>query len=130
MIFMILFVRCIWVFFLKTECTGIGVYIVNAPRRETRGTNFFKIGFLKKYVNISNLKIYLFISWMIIDSKLFPYKFFISRLLSLFYFSTVKHVEISINGLIDSRQFIYYLSFTILILSFTYNVLEYRKWKT
>ena len=49
---------------------------------------------------------------------------------SLFYFSTVKHVEISISGLIDSRQFIYYLSFTILILSFTYNVLEYRKWKS
>ncbi|MBT7982419.1 MAG: ABC transporter permease subunit [Akkermansiaceae bacterium] len=49
---------------------------------------------------------------------------------SLFYFSTVKHVQIFISGLIDSRQFIYYLSFTILILSFTYNVLEYRKWKT
>lgn len=48
---------------------------------------------------------------------------------SLFYFSTVKHVQIFISGLIDSRQFIYYLSFTILILSFTYNVLEYRKWK-
>ena len=49
---------------------------------------------------------------------------------SLFYFSTVKHVQIFISGLIDSRQFIYYLSFTIIILSFTYNVLEYRKWKT
>ncbi|MDC0049808.1 ABC transporter permease subunit [Verrucomicrobia bacterium] len=48
---------------------------------------------------------------------------------SLFYFSTVKHVQIFISGLIDSRQFIYYLSFTILVLSFTYNVLEYRKWK-
>ena len=48
---------------------------------------------------------------------------------SLFYFSTVKHVQIFISGLIDSRQFIYYLSFTILVLSFTYNVLEYRKCK-
>lgn len=47
----------------------------------------------------------------------------------LYYFSTVKHVEIFINGLIDSRQFVYYLSFTILLLTATYHVLEYRKWK-
>tara|TARA_B100000902_G_C27321305_1_gene924768 strand:+ start:4321 stop:5145 length:825 start_codon:yes stop_codon:yes gene_type:complete len=48
---------------------------------------------------------------------------------SLFYVSTVNHVEVFINGLIDTRQFVYYLSFTGLILFVTYNVLEFRKWK-
>ena len=47
----------------------------------------------------------------------------------LFYVSTVNHVEVFINGLIDTRQLVYYLSFTALILLLTYNILEFRKWK-
>ena len=47
----------------------------------------------------------------------------------LFYVSTVNHVEVFINGLIDSRQLVYYLSFTALILLITYKILEFRKWK-
>ena len=42
----------------------------------------------------------------------------------LFYVSTVNHVEVFINGLIDTRQLVYYLSFTALILLLTYNILN------
>ena len=45
------------------------------------------------------------------------------------HFSTQIHVRAFIDGLIDTRQIIYYLSFSILLLSITYHVLEFRKWK-
>ena len=45
------------------------------------------------------------------------------------HFSTQIHVRAFIDGLIDTRQIIYYTSFSILLLSITYHVLEFRKWK-
>ena len=45
------------------------------------------------------------------------------------YVSTVGHVRAFIDGLIDTRPFIYYISFAALILFFTHHVLQYRKWK-
>ncbi len=45
------------------------------------------------------------------------------------YFSTQIHVRACIDGLIDTRQFIYYISSAILLLSITHHVLEFRKWK-
>ena len=45
------------------------------------------------------------------------------------YFSTWSHVRTFIGGLIDTRQLVYYLSFTVLLLTATYHVLEFRKWK-
>ena len=38
------------------------------------------------------------------------------------YFSTVEHIKIFSQGLIDSRPFVYYLSFTVLILAITYHL--------
>jgi ABC-2 type transport system permease protein len=45
------------------------------------------------------------------------------------YFSTQNHVRVFIDGLIDTRQFVYYISFAVLLLTATYHVLEFRKWK-
>ena len=43
--------------------------------------------------------------------------------------STHYHVGLFVDGLIDTRQFVYYGSFAILLLTITYHVLEFRKWK-
>lgn len=45
------------------------------------------------------------------------------------YISTMEHVRNFIDGLIDTRQFLYYIGFAALILGLTYHVLEFRKWK-
>lgn len=45
------------------------------------------------------------------------------------HFSTVEHVQTFIDGLIDSRQFVYYISGAFLLLCISYHVLEFRKWK-
>jgi len=45
------------------------------------------------------------------------------------YVSTIGHVRTFVDGLIDTRQFVYYISFAILLLTCTYHVLEFRKWK-
>ena len=45
------------------------------------------------------------------------------------YVSTVGHVRAAVDGLIDTRPFVYYISFAVLILFFTHHVLQYRKWK-
>lgn len=45
------------------------------------------------------------------------------------YFSTFHHVPLFLDGLVDSRPVVYYLSFAFLILFFTHHVLDYRKWK-
>ncbi|MDF1815820.1 MAG: ABC transporter permease [Verrucomicrobiales bacterium] len=45
------------------------------------------------------------------------------------YVSTVQHVQLLTQGLIDSRPFVYYLTFSALILSVTWHVIESRKWR-
>jgi ABC-2 type transport system permease protein len=40
------------------------------------------------------------------------------------------HVESFSMGLLDSRPMVYYVSFTVLLLAATHQVLEYRRWKT
>lgn len=39
------------------------------------------------------------------------------------------HIDSFASGLIDSRAIVYYLSFTVLLLAGTHQVLEYRRWK-
>ncbi len=45
------------------------------------------------------------------------------------YFSTLAHVRTSIDGLVDTRQIVYYTSFAVLLLTATFHTLEFRKWK-
>ncbi len=45
------------------------------------------------------------------------------------YFSTVEHLRYFSNGLIDTRPLIYYVTGSALFLTFTYYVLEYRRWR-
>lgn len=45
------------------------------------------------------------------------------------YVSNVDHMRSFSEGLIDSRPFIYYLSFTALLLAMTHHVLEFRRWR-
>ncbi len=45
------------------------------------------------------------------------------------YFASVEHIRIFTAGLIDTRPLVYYLSFTLLFLSFTHQVVEFRRWK-
>ncbi|MEM0895343.1 MAG: ABC transporter permease subunit [Verrucomicrobiota bacterium] len=45
------------------------------------------------------------------------------------YISTVEHVRLFIDGLVNTKPFIYYISFAALILFLTHHILEYRKWK-
>ena len=40
-----------------------------------------------------------------------------------------EHIDTFASGLLDSRAIIYYLSFTVLLLAGTHQVLEYRRWK-
>ena len=47
----------------------------------------------------------------------------------MLYLSTVQHVQLLCQGLIDSRPFIYYGSLTILLLAVTWHVIESRKWR-
>ena len=45
------------------------------------------------------------------------------------YFASILHIKSFASGLIDTRPIVYYLSFTALILSFTHQVLDFRRWK-
>lgn len=45
------------------------------------------------------------------------------------YFSTIEHMQTMSQGLIDSRPFVYYLSFAALLLTITWHLLESRKWR-
>ena len=45
------------------------------------------------------------------------------------YFSTAQHMRDFSRGLIDSRPIIFYLTMTILLQVFTFQVFQYRKWK-
>ena len=46
------------------------------------------------------------------------------------YFSTIEHVKNFLDGLVDTRVFVYYTAFAALILYLTYQVLEFRRWKS
>ena len=45
------------------------------------------------------------------------------------YFASIVHVRTFTSGLIDSRPLIYYSSFTVLMLFFTLQVVDFRRWK-
>ncbi|MEM9478234.1 MAG: ABC transporter permease subunit [Verrucomicrobiota bacterium] len=45
------------------------------------------------------------------------------------YISTVEHVRLFIDGLVNTKPVVYYISFAALILFLTHHILEYRKWK-
>ena len=45
------------------------------------------------------------------------------------YFATTQHMSYFTVGLIDTRAIVYYLSFSLLLLTITHQVLEYRRWK-
>ncbi len=47
----------------------------------------------------------------------------------LSYFSTIGHIDVLAEGLLDSRPLVYYLSFSAVLLSLTHHVLESRKWR-
>jgi len=44
--------------------------------------------------------------------------------------SSQQHLHYFAKGLIDSRPFVYYLSATVLVLFLTYQVLDFRRWRT
>ena len=45
------------------------------------------------------------------------------------YFASILHIKSFASGLIDTRPIVYYLSFTVLILALTHQVLDFRRWK-
>jgi ABC-2 type transport system permease protein len=45
------------------------------------------------------------------------------------YFSAVQHMANFSQGLLDTRPVVFYLSMTALVLFFTYQVFQYRRWK-
>ena len=45
------------------------------------------------------------------------------------YISTIQHMQDFSKGLIDSRPIVWYLSMTTLVIFFTLQVFQYRKWK-
>ncbi len=45
------------------------------------------------------------------------------------YVSMIAHVHSFAEGLIDTRPIIYYVTFSVLLLSFAHQVLESRKWR-
>lgn len=47
----------------------------------------------------------------------------------LSYFSSIDHAQLMSQGLIDSRPFVYYLTFSALLLAVTWHILESRKWR-
>jgi ABC-2 type transport system permease protein len=46
------------------------------------------------------------------------------------YISTIQHMQDFSKGVIDSRPIIWYLSMTTLVTFFTFQVFQYRKWKS
>jgi len=45
------------------------------------------------------------------------------------YFSAVQHMAMFSQGLIDTRPIVFYLSMTVMMLFFTFQVFQYRRWK-
>ncbi len=45
------------------------------------------------------------------------------------YFASTEHIRTFTAGLIDTRPLVYYTSFALLLLAFTHQVVEYRRWK-
>ena len=45
------------------------------------------------------------------------------------YISTIQHMQDFSKGIIDSRPIVWYVSMTVLVLFFTLQVFQYRKWK-
>jgi ABC-2 type transport system permease protein len=45
------------------------------------------------------------------------------------YISTNNHMDYATKGMLDSRPVVYYVSFAVLLLALTHQVLEYRRWK-
>ena len=46
------------------------------------------------------------------------------------YFSTVEHMRDFSRGLIDTRPIVYYLSMTVLLQILTFQIFQFRKWKS
>jgi ABC-2 type transport system permease protein len=46
------------------------------------------------------------------------------------YFASSEHIRIFTNGLIDTRPLVYYTSLTLLFLTMTHQVLEFRRWRS
>tara|TARA_R110002096_G_scaffold44229_10_gene118966 strand:+ start:849 stop:1604 length:756 start_codon:yes stop_codon:yes gene_type:complete len=46
------------------------------------------------------------------------------------YFSTTDHMHALTEGVIDSGPIVYYVSFSVVLLSVTHHILESRKWRT
>ena len=46
------------------------------------------------------------------------------------YFATTQHMSYFTRGLIDTRAIVYYVSFSVMLLTVTHQVLEYRRWKS
>jgi ABC-2 type transport system permease protein len=45
------------------------------------------------------------------------------------YVASVEHIRLFTQGLIDTRPLIYYASLTLLFLTLTHQVVEFRRWK-
>jgi ABC-2 type transport system permease protein len=45
------------------------------------------------------------------------------------YFAATEHIRIFTAGLIDTRALVYYLSMSLLFLTFTHHVVEFRRWR-
>jgi ABC-2 type transport system permease protein len=45
------------------------------------------------------------------------------------YIATIEHIKIFVNGLLDTRVVVYYVSLAALFLAFTHQVLEFRRWR-
>jgi ABC-2 type transport system permease protein len=45
------------------------------------------------------------------------------------YFASMEHIRTFSSGLLDTRPMVYYSSLTLLLLAFTHQVLEFRRWK-
>jgi ABC-2 type transport system permease protein len=52
-----------------------------------------------------------------------------SMLEAVHYVASVEHIRLFTQGLIDTRPFVYYLSFTLVFLALTHQVVEFRRWK-
>jgi ABC-2 type transport system permease protein len=46
------------------------------------------------------------------------------------YFSTVEHMRDFSRGLIDTRPIVYYVSMTIFLQILTFQIFQFRKWKS
>jgi ABC-2 type transport system permease protein len=47
----------------------------------------------------------------------------------VYYVATSEHIKVFINGLLDTRAIVYYVSLAALFLVFTHQVLEFRRWR-